>query len=309
MKRMSGSESGGERKANEGKKKVKASQRSSDPPRVGAEQSALQIEYEEELDGLRQTLEGARWANLFCPQSLTQDERESAWTRIEVLGFPLQEKFAWACPDLRALEICKSFAPLIEIAAGKGYWAFLLKQMEVDVIAYDKLTAGAVGNWTDVQKGGSEVLNWRKGKHKDVAKGRNLFLCYPDQTEEVAQRCLNQFEGDVIIHVGELISTGTKAGGLQTPWGRSTSSEFQVNLAEAFHCVLVYRLPCLPHAADYLTVWKRSAFVCADADDEDDDFEAEEDEDKVLFRAVPAVEQLPDLTCASPAFAHLLGRA
>lgn len=301
MKRLSGSENGGGRKSKEHTNKKARD------GRVGAAQEALQIEYEEELDELRQTLEGKQWSNLFCPE-LTQEEREQAWARVSVLGFPLQERFAWACPDMRALEICKNFSPLIEIAAGKGYWSFLLKQIGVDILAYDKLTSGAKGNWSDVQKGGPEVLNWRKGKHKDVAKGRNLFLCYPDQTDEVAQRCLNSFEGEVIIHVGELMTTGTKAGGLQTPWGRSSSSDFQVCLNETFHCVLVARLPCLPHASDYLTVWRRSAFVCADADDDDDDFEAEEDEDKVLFRAVPAAEELPDLTRAAPRFAHLLER-
>jgi hypothetical protein len=47
-------------------------------------------------------------------------ERENGWSRLEVLGEPLAEKYAWAIPDDRALGIIAHFSPLVEIAAGKG---------------------------------------------------------------------------------------------------------------------------------------------------------------------------------------------
>ena len=43
---------------------------------------------------------------------------------------------------------------------------------------------------------------------------RNLFLCYPDDTEEMSTKCLQYFKGEFIIHVGELFSTGAMLAGL-----------------------------------------------------------------------------------------------
>ena len=37
---------------------------------------------------------------------------------------------------------------------------------------------------------------------------RTLFLCYPDDTEDMSTKCLRHFKGQFIIHVGELFSTG-----------------------------------------------------------------------------------------------------
>ena len=137
-----------------------------------------------------------------------------------------------------------------------------------------------------------------------IAQGRNLLLCYPDDRENLSMQCLQRFEGSFIIHVGELgLLTGTKAGDGQNPWGKTTDSEFQVTLAEKFHCVLVAKIPSLPISSDYISVWKRSEFVTVE--DEDDDF-VDEDGSAVVYRSLPASETLPDLTRAAPMYQHLL---
>ncbi|KAJ1391800.1 hypothetical protein B484DRAFT_284306 [Ochromonadaceae sp. CCMP2298] len=92
------------------------------------------------------------------------------WVRLEVLAQPLFDKYAWAIPNERALRILTSFSPLIEIGAGKGYWAALLRLVEVDILAYDKKVA--VDCWTEVLKGGPKMLQ------QPEAEGRTLFLCY-----------------------------------------------------------------------------------------------------------------------------------
>ena len=58
--------------------------------------------------------------------------------RLEILGQPLIERYAWAVPDERALSICAAFGPLVEMGSGRGYWAHLLQQRGVDILAYDK---------------------------------------------------------------------------------------------------------------------------------------------------------------------------
>jgi hypothetical protein len=143
-------------------------------------------------------------------------------------------------------------------------------------------------------------------------------------------KCIDAYDGDFIIHVGELITTGTLSGGSQAPFGRTTGSDFSVLLAESFHCLLTASLPNFPFGKDCITVWKRTQFLAGKSqllgDGEEDggdtkkrtqrgkggdnggeqgseDEGAEED----TWAAIPPEERLPT-DRAAPCLAHLLGR-
>ncbi|GII78039.1 hypothetical protein Sru01_30210 [Sphaerisporangium rufum] len=94
--------------------------------------------------------------------------------------------YAHAIPTRTALEHLLRLGPLIEVGAGAGYWARLLRDLDADVLAYDEhppernhwLTGAVPGhpaavapNWTTVQT----------GDHTLVAQhpGRALFVCWP----------------------------------------------------------------------------------------------------------------------------------
>jgi hypothetical protein len=154
---------------------------------------------------LRQTI--PTWDNFF--KTGDEEERASGWIRLEVLAEPLVEKYAWAVPSERALSVLSSFSPLIEIGAGKGYWAHLLSQRGVDIVAFDKFAKKLKNKWFDVEVGGPKVLQ------RDEFKGRALFLCYPDETADVAMQCLERYSGEYVLHVGELVGTGTWSGAPQ----------------------------------------------------------------------------------------------
>jgi hypothetical protein len=47
--------------------------------------------------------------------------------------------YAFAAPNGRALSALAALAPLIEVGAGVGYWAHLLRQSGVAVVATDEL--------------------------------------------------------------------------------------------------------------------------------------------------------------------------
>ena len=94
------------------------------------------------------------------------------------------ERFAWAIPDERALHICASFAPLVEMGAGAGYWARLLRDRAVAITAFDSdvgaqsRAAGVLQPpWTKVLLGGPADL--------DDARFENhtLLLLYPDDLD------------------------------------------------------------------------------------------------------------------------------
>ena len=242
--------------------------------------------------------------------------RQQNWIRLEILGEPQCKLYSWAIPDERSLNILSRFGPLIEIGAGKGYWSRLLKDRGVDIIAFDKYVysdrslrfdalkhnfemislLSHVKLWTNIYKGGPSVLKRTCiNKYKNV--GRNLFLCYPDEGEEMSALCLNFFQGDVIIHVGELISTGTLSGYPQAPFGRTTSSEFNVLLCESFHCILSASIPRFPFSNDCITVWKRTKMVEGRYDNNSDD--------KNYWADIPKNERLSN-DIAAPCCSELL---
>lgn len=185
-------------------------------------------------------------------------ERTKQWNRMDKLWDPLCEKYAWACPDNRALNVLCHFSPLVEIGSGKGYWASLLEKRGADIICYDKYGTDQQGDfWTVVQQGGPEVL-----LEPSIAS-RNLFLCFPDEEESIAIVSLEKFKGEYVIHVGELLAGNGTCGSVpQAPWGRTSSAEFQIALASSFHCLYVAKLEArLPFARDCITVWRRTKFV------------------------------------------------
>ncbi|CAM9921164.1 unnamed protein product [Ectocarpus sp. 4 AP-2014] len=130
--------------------------------------------------------------------------------------------------------------------------------------------------WIKVNEGGPDVLE------EPCNEDRSLFLCYPDdfegETESLGLRCLHAFEGDVVIHVGELFGDSVSMTPGQSPWGRTTSQECQEELASKFHCILKVPLPSWPHSRDTLTVWKRHSFCSIQYDDDDDDDDSDDNE-------------------------------
>jgi hypothetical protein len=155
-----------------------------------------------------------------------------------VLGEPLLQKYAWAISDQKALGILQRFSPIVEMGAGKGYWAHLLQQQGVEIRAYDlhpPSPSEQEAAWTRVKRGDPSIL---LKKRKKLSSNVTLFLCYPDEGSSVGLECLNNILATAtdprdpycryIVHVGELIHTGCASGSPQAPWGRSSSPDFQV---------------------------------------------------------------------------------
>lgn len=179
--------------------------------------------------------------------SETDDQRRTElFDAVGDLCGDVREKYAWACPDDRALSVLAHFSPLVEVGAGHGYWAHLLRERGADILAFDLIApesraagakavksakvqaeargvnVGAGEFWTDVRRGGAEVLATA------ACARRSLFLCFPDEISELSLECLRKFTGDTIIHVGELIGDGNLCL-TSAPWGRTTTPTFQVS--------------------------------------------------------------------------------
>lgn len=185
----------------------------------------------------------------------------------------------------------------------------MMRQSGIDAIGFDMRpsTGGTINKRTvgrrqfQVAQGGPEVL--LLPEHS----GRTLFLCYPDENESdadsangsedsppssLALSCLENYHGDYIIHVGELFNDTTLAMD-QAPWGRSSSPEFQQQLAAQYHCLLRVGLPSWLHVRDTLSVWKRSETCPIVFSDEHDD-----DEDECIYYRYVAMPRNP-FRCAT----------
>jgi hypothetical protein len=153
----------------------------------------------------------------------------------------IRKKLAWAysyaVPSREVLAELVTHGPLIEVGAGTGYWAWLLTQLGVDIVAFDR-NAAAPPHWHPVASGGAVAL--------DAHPQRTLFLCWPPLDEPLAQQCLERYQGDVFLHIGE---TGVSA--------RTGSQTFRQLLAREWELVREVPLPRWPGFHDSLTVWRR----------------------------------------------------
>lgn len=267
----------------------------------------------------------------FFSPKLPSERRAELWMKQADLGEDLVNRYAWATPNETAIRILREFSPLVEIGCGSNaYWCSLLRKSGVDIIGFDTNIneGGIIQTQTQKKKkeksqsdnnavpkylkqGGPEVLGSKDLKHSR----RTLFLCYPDEADledneaegiegapvSMGWQCLDIYEGEYIIHVGEIFLDSNYSLE-QAPWGRSSSPEFQQRLASEFHCLLKVALPNWLHTRDSISVWKRSQVnTIVFAADEDEDDEDEE----VEYRHIPLDERLPE-NLAAPCLEHLL---
>jgi hypothetical protein len=181
-------------------------------------------------------------------------ERVLGWAIARPIG---TMRYSYAIPDDTALNLLAVRAPIIEIGAGTGYWAYLLRQRGVDVLAFDAVPPRtdahantfhrndlAVGTiWTEVVTGGPE----QAAAHPD----RTLFLCWPPPGDPMAADALAVYHGQCVIFIGE--------------WNPKTAADeaFFAALEESWELEQVYELPRWFGMKDRLSIWVRGGDVVA----------------------------------------------
>lgn len=145
--------------------------------------------------------------------------------------------FSWAVPSREAIAALVECSPLVEIGAGTGYWAWLLRQAGADVLAYDR-NPEAPPHWTRVERGGPE----QAGAYPE----RTLFLCWPPMGEALAEDCLAAFRGQRVALIGE-VGEGSRTG----------SAADRARLEREFTLEREIGLPRWPGYRDSLRIWVR----------------------------------------------------
>lgn len=113
----------------------------------------------------------------------------------------LVTNYSWAIPTEEAISLICKYSPIIEIGAGKGYWANLISSMGGDIIAFDKDANKTQAKYFD----GEKFFPVKYGHSKTVTgfPDRSLFLCWPPYDMPMAYKTLKNYRGKTLIYIGE----------------------------------------------------------------------------------------------------------
>ena len=164
-------------------------------------------------------------------------------------------RYGFAIPSDEALGAISRCSPrgVIEVGAGTGYWAYVLRQAGVDVVAFDIAPAPAAQNkwfagtrpWHPVQHGDYDVVG-----HQPE---RTLLVVWPTKNEiwaAMAAELYHDAGGECLLYVGE------------GPGGRTGDDVFHALLGELTTCVQCeYGSTTSPCICSVAARWRRSETV------------------------------------------------
>ena len=175
---------------------------------------------------------------------------------------------AWSVPTHEALDALAALSPLVEIGAGNGHWASLLRRRGADIVAFDTPRWDEAFAAAGAASGGDELMGEREagvtqegGPEQAAAHAnRTLVLMWPDYHGHGSYglSCLTQYTGERLALVGEWRGRtfGAYTQGIPET-GQSFSAEMQAAVEEAFELERTVRLPNWPCYLDTLMVWRR----------------------------------------------------
>jgi hypothetical protein len=175
-----------------------------------------------------------------------EEIKHGVWTRNgkECLDYEkravIVEKYAWAIPNDKAITALAKLSPIVEIGAGKGYWARLIVQAGGDIVCYDNHSRGYKSDWFNVQTGSPRAVL----KHTD----RNLFLCWPEYGTRQASHAARLFlrsTAQYLIYVGE------------GPGGCTGNAFFHKLMEIHFDFVEVIEIPQWYGINDFMYIYKK----------------------------------------------------
>jgi hypothetical protein len=110
------------------------------------------------------------------------------------------KRYGFSIPTVESVKLIVSYSPLVEVGAGSGYWAKLLKNAGADIVAtdigkqsdYSKLWMGAQ---VEQMSADDAVLKWPE---------RNVFVSWPSYDLPWAGEMAAKIRpGKVLVYIGE----------------------------------------------------------------------------------------------------------
>lgn len=157
--------------------------------------------------------------------------------------------YSWGVPTERVIRLIASMGPVVEMGAGNGYWAGLLRRVGADVIAFDEKPTWSRSRglmdqnpWMAMGMTHGKVL---RGTPKDLVgtSDRTLLLCWPPKDDPMAVESVKHWSGDRLVVVGPRKFVG--------------SEELYEELMGGYLMVHDEPLPSWPGLEDSAQVWIR----------------------------------------------------
>ncbi len=185
--------------------------------------------------------------NAYLDKFVAARERGDLFNEFEARK-TLVAEYAWAIPTPEAIEAVAKLSPIVEVGAGAGYWAWLLREAGANVQAFDIAPPpapndyGHTRTWSDVQVGDAR---------KAMAGGRRtrtLLLCWPPMSD-MAHTALLAHRGEHVAYVGE------------GPGGCTATDEFFDLLYERYVQVESPAIPRWWGLHDYCEIYRRKSLT------------------------------------------------
>jgi hypothetical protein len=164
----------------------------------------------------------------------------------EITQLELARRYSYVFPDSHLLTALCELGPLVEMGAGTGYWAFKLRSIGADIVAFDQAPPDGdrpnryhprTPTWTEVLQADQAALP----AHYD----RALFLCWPPLFSSLGE-CLSFYKGNTVACIGD--------GGHRTARLRNLNNLFDVVAVHPARAV-----DPLPDHPATLSIWRRLA--------------------------------------------------
>lgn len=120
----------------------------------------------------------------------------------------LTRRYAWAVPSTEVILAIAAEGKIVEVGAGTGYWAHLLREAGARVDAYDR--APVLRNpWIDstayfpVARGGPRRLLRLNDRGEYFYADWTLLICWPPYASSMMSETIRAFPGNRLVFVGE----------------------------------------------------------------------------------------------------------
>lgn len=165
----------------------------------------------------------------------------------------LYHHFGCVCPSYESLEIIKQVSkgrPIIEVGSGNGYWALLLRRLEIEVQAVDNIESEWRTTWIPdtIVTDGVAYLKKQKG-----GKDAVLLMVYPVTRSGFTTSILEAYKGNVVCVVGTQNRNG------YTGFRETTIEEYMVEKMADFEKTVQVALPSFAGKDDALFVFEKRA--------------------------------------------------
>lgn len=165
----------------------------------------------------------------------------------------LTHKYSWAIPSEEAITALLKYSPIIEVGAGTGYWASLVKQAGGDIVATDiappqiawKTRANIYHPNGDQYIPGYEYIVATAVEAAAAFPERTLFTCWPEYDEAYVSNMLRAYTGDFVIYIGEGYG------------GCTGNDDFHYQLEEEWNLIDHIGIPTWPSVHDSMRIYLR----------------------------------------------------